>query len=224
MASPKYNLICVAHPDDESLFFAGLIQKWRKNPWRIICMTDAAADGFSRKRKKQFYAACEKLGAKTVNWWAYPDRFDRRLKAGEIAKRLRELQSPDLVFTHGITGEYGHPHHQDVSYAVHQAFSHSHTVYSTAYNVFPDLRIELSSEHFQKKADLLINNYGSETRRFLHLLPITSTEHFVKVGLSDVESIYSYFIGQKKILPKKLGPYTGLWQHIKNLKNLKRPF
>src|SRR5262245_23146964 len=118
MSSSKFNLLCVAHPDDEVIFFGGLLQRRRTLPWTIVCMTDANADGDGRRRKLQFEKACRSLGIKDAQWWNYPDIYEQRLPVEDIIAQLREeFPRPQNVFTHGIVGEYGHPHHQDVSFA-----------------------------------------------------------------------------------------------------------
>ena len=52
-------LVVTAHPDDETIFFGGLLQKKRnKLPWHVVCAT---SDG-DPARKKQFTKACALLG------------------------------------------------------------------------------------------------------------------------------------------------------------------
>ena len=109
----KHNLLVVAHPDDETIFFGGLVQVYRRRPWKVICVTDGNADGEGEKRKKDFFSACTQLIAKSFEMWDFPDRFGQRLDIDRLAQRLKTENAAE-VFTHGALGEYGHPHHQDV--------------------------------------------------------------------------------------------------------------
>ena len=225
MASPKskkkFNLICVAHPDDETIFFGGLIQRRRQGrPWTVVCAT---SDG-DLERKKQFESACKLLGIKEFHWWAFPDRYEQRLPIEQLSERLRSLGSPDEIFTHGIVGEYGHPHHQDVSYAVHTAFPKHPKLYSVAYNTFPDLEIKLTKKEFETKARILTKVYGSETSRFLNVLPSTYVEGFQKLKIAEVSAVYGYLAQDKPLSPKTLKAHKWLEDYLPKIKNLPRPF
>nr|HPI41640.1 PIG-L family deacetylase [Pseudobdellovibrionaceae bacterium] len=56
------NLLVIAHPDDEALFFSGLVLYHKKDHWTIVCVTDANADENGTKRKKDFKKSCKLLG------------------------------------------------------------------------------------------------------------------------------------------------------------------
>ncbi|MES2857410.1 MAG: PIG-L family deacetylase [Bdellovibrionota bacterium] len=224
MSRQKYNLLCVAHPDDEVIFFGGLILRKRTLPWTIICMTDANADGMGKKRHKQFNEACKKLGVKDARWWSYRDIYERRLPVEEIRQRLLELPTPQNVFTHGIVGEYGHPHHQDVSFAVHSAFKDHPRVYANAYNALPDFTIVLTKKEFELKSKILVQIYGSETTRFLNLLPATTAEGYVSLDLREVKAVYDYFANGKSLQKKALRSYAWLVDFLKARREQPRPF
>ena len=227
MKRKKTDLIVTAHPDDETLFFAGLIQsKPRKRPWTVVCVTDGNADGMGQRRKKQYLKACKELGVSSSLWWEYPDIYEQRLNISSLVDKLRDLPTPERVFTHNVLGEYGHPHHQDVSMAVHRAFHGEVPVFSTAYNAFPDLRIHLSAAHFAIKTKILSIIYESETRRFAHLLPATSSEGFVTVSLREVEALYAFFCLGKKPKLSELDVFKWYWQYMKDgsLGQMPRPF
>ncbi len=224
MSRQKYNLLCVAHPDDEIIFFGGLLQRRRALPWTIICMTDANADGQGRKRKAQYEKSCKMLGVKDAQWWAYPDVYEKRLPVDEIVSRLEEMPRPQAVFTHGIVGEYGHPHHQDVSFAVHTAFSEHQRVFACAYNAAPDFTIGLTKKEFALKAKILTDVYGSETSRFLNLLPATSTEGYLSLDPSEVKAIYDYLAHGKALKKSSLHAYAWLEKFLKSRRKQPRPF
>lgn len=220
----SHNLLCVAHPDDETIFFSGLLQQERARPWTVICMTDGNADGDGRRRKKQFEAACSKQGVRDAQWWGYQDIFERRLPVIEISARLLALPKPHSIFTHGIIGEYGHPHHQDVSYAVHHAFSGHPRIYSLAYNAAPDFGYVLGKKEFSLKSRILTEIYGSETSRFLNLLPASSFEGFLTVDESEVDAIYDFYARKKSLRVGDLAAYKWLAAFIRTRRDQKRPF
>jgi LmbE family N-acetylglucosaminyl deacetylase len=228
MTKEKYNLLCVAHPDDETIFFSGLLQRRRSRPWKIICVTDGNADGDGAKRFRQFKKACSHYGAQ-FEWWGYPDIFERRLPIEDLKKKLIELPKPHEIFTHGPLGEYEHPHHQDVSFAVHSAFHEHPRLYSVAHNAFPELRIDLTAREFEVKQEILTHIYGSETTRFLNLLPATSSEGFLRVSFGEADAIYEYFTqgstgSRPRLRTRSLRAYAWLSSYLKTRSGITRPF
>lgn len=225
MSKQKYALLVVAHPDDESIFFSGLLMNQRSMPWRVVCVTDGNADQAGKKRANQFKKACGLLKV-TPEQWNFADRFEARLNTDDLVKRLRELDTPAVVYTHGILGEYGHPHHQDVSLAVHQAFEKKAVVWSVSYNTFPKKQFELSPAQYKTKTKILTQTYESETLRFLNFLPITASEGYLRTSLSEVEHIYSYFTGKIELKKTKLKIFAHLYGYLKERRALlqSRPF
>jgi LmbE family N-acetylglucosaminyl deacetylase len=223
----KYKLVLVAHPDDETIFCGGAIQRRHggaKIPWRVICVTDANADGQGRSRQRDFRKACEALKVRDVEWWGFPDIYERRLPVDTLVERLRALPTPNEIFTHGPFGEYGHPHHQDVCLAAHRAFEGHPRLYSVAYNTFPELRIALTAKEYETKLRVLTNIYGSETTRFLHLLPATSSEGFLRLSLAEVSAIHAHLAEGRALKTASLKHYRPLIEFLKNHRNLPRPF
>lgn len=220
MSKGKYGLVCVAHPDDETIFFGGLLLKKRKIPFTVICMT---SDG-DEDRRRQFEKATRALGVDDIQWWGYPDRYERRLPVGEIAARLRELPPPREIYTHGIVGEYGHPHHQDVSYAVHSAFRGHPKLFSVAYNAFPEFEVRLTPGEFATKARILTKIYGSETSRFLNVLPSTFAEGFRRLDHAEVEAVYAFLARGAGLKTRSLKAYRWLTEYLPRLRDLPRPF
>lgn len=227
-----WNLIVVAHPDDESLYFASLLlarhtlpRPHRTRKWKVICVTDANADGHGRKRRAQFEKATKLLGADATEWWGFPDLFHKRLDVEALVACLRAQADVGAVFTHGILGEYGHPHHQDVSLAVHEAFQgrgaarSQPLVYSVAYNCYPDFVVELDRKAYAIKTKILAVIYGSETRRFAKLLPATASEGFVRVGLGEVRALHRLFVDHVLPSAAKLKVYRWFLPHLRDTKN-----
>lgn len=225
MSKQKYALLVVAHPDDESIFFSGLLMNQRSLPWKVICVTDGNADQMGSKRRDQFIKTCKLLKVKHEHW-DFKDVFEIRLNINDIIKRLQTLAQPTIVYTHGILGEYGHPHHQDISFAVHKAFAKKASVYSVAYNSYPEKLIKLTKTQYKTKTKILTNIYQSETLRFLNFLPITPSEGFLVSSFAEVDHIYSYFVFGTELKKSKLKKYLHLYDYLRERRSLlqSRPF
>src|SRR3984957_6186082 len=100
-APKKYNLLVVAHPDDETIFCGGLLQVYRRRPWKVICVTDGNAANQGEARKKDFFNACKELKIKDYEMWDFPDNYSKRLDLARLQERLSH-ESPSEIFTHGI--------------------------------------------------------------------------------------------------------------------------
>lgn len=222
LSKGNFNLVCVAHPDDETIFFGGLLQKkmFDDIKWLVVCVT---SDG-NVDRKRQFSDACKALGVQHHLSWSFLDRYDQRLPIDELVSELRKLPEPLSIYTHNIVGEYGHPHHQDVSYAVHNAFDSHPNLYSVAYNCFPEMEIHLTQDEYDLKTKILTEIYSSETKRFLNLIPSTFAEGYRRLDRDEVEAIYNYFAREKPLDLKMLKAHRGLAQYLPHLRDLPRPF
>lgn len=221
----KHNLVIVAHPDDETIFFGGLIQVYRRRPWKVICVTDGNADGLGAKRRQEFEKATHTLRAHKAEMWDFPDKFEQRLNIDQLIARLSQ-ESAVEVFTHGVLGEYGHPHHQDVSLAVHRTFHKKAHVWSTAYNCFADKSFKLPRKAFEKKGDVLSQIYFNETKRFSRWLPLTNYESFTQVTLQEVEALYNYFAQNSPSTPEGLKVYKWFVPYLEEFRRQvkERPF
>lgn len=206
----KYNLLIAAHPDDETIFFGGLLQVYRRKPWKVVCVTDGNADGQGQKRKRDLFSACDKMRVKACEMWDFKDRYESRLDIGPLIEQLRK-ETPSEVFTHGILGEYGHPHHQDVSLAVHRAFAKGPPVWSVAYNCFAEKIFRVPNRAYQNKNEILSRTYFSETHRFARYLPSYSHEGYTRVQLDEVERLYDFLTGAA--LPKASDLKVYSWFH-----------
>lgn len=221
----KQNLLIVAHPDDETIFFGGVLQVYRRRPWKVICVTDGNADGMGAQRNKDFLHACKQLKAHSAEQWDFPDLFESRLNLDKLIERLAQEDGVE-VFTHGILGEYGHPHHQDVSLAVHRAFSKRAIVWSTGYNCFGEKLFRLPRKAFEKKCEILSRTYFSQTNKFARWLPAQNIEGFTQVSLKEVEALYKFFADDRLPDTHELKVYSWFFPYLPEFRRqvLQRPF
>ena len=225
-AAKKTNLVVVAHPDDETIYFGGLLLAERQCNWRVICVTDGNADGLGGERHAQFARACHSFGVKNFEFFDMRDRYDVRLPQAELRARLVELSKqmrPHTVYTHGPLGEYGHPHHQDVSLAVHEVFS---DVRGVAYNCSPNQIVKLTTRQFEKKTNVLAEIYFGETSRFIQYLPATSLETFARFKLAEVRALHEFLSGGELSPPQSLDKYKWFRPYLREFREamIKRPF
>lgn len=192
MKTKPYRLLVVAHPDDETIFFSGVLQTKRDLPWRVICLTDGNADGRGVERHAELMAATKLQGVRDVEQWDYHDIFEKRLPVDEIAERLRALPLPKEVYGHGPMGEYGHPHHQDASLATHRAFADRVKIFSPAWNCAADFSVQLTQAQYRKKTQAFAEIYGKETSRFVNVLPNMPVEGYRRFRLAEVEALAGY--------------------------------
>ena len=217
---PEKLLIC-AHPDDETIFFGGLLLQ-HPGEFKVILVTDANADGRGKERMEEFKSALKQLGVSEFAMIGLPDIYEKRIELKVLKEALKNELGGNYkeVYTHNVLGEYGHPHHQDVSFCVHHIFNCP--VYSTAYNAYPEKVIHLTEDEFKIKSKICIETYGEETRRFLNLLPINSCEGFQKTELAEIDTIYDYLVNEKDL--SDLKNFDHLRSYLIHIKNLNRPF
>ncbi len=222
----KPNLLVVAHPDDETIFFAGLLMAEKKHPWHVVCVTDGNADGHGNDRHKQFVAACKRLGVSKYYFFDLPDKYETRLDIKKMKSNLSTLPRFHEVFTHGPIGEYGHPHHQDVCMAVHEHFLNLAPVWGAAHNCAPDRVIKLTKSQFAVKAEILSEIYFGETERFISFVPSTATETFCEFEIAEVRALYTYMTGKQSEPPANLKKYKWFVSYLKSFRERvhTRPF
>lgn len=96
----------VAHPDDETLWGAGIVLQYPKD-WTIICCTIPYHDPI---RAEKFHEACAVLGASNSVVRQHGERD------GLI--EIPDLSYFDLIVTHNSAGEYGHVQHKELHNAI----------------------------------------------------------------------------------------------------------
>ncbi|MBX9767121.1 MAG: PIG-L family deacetylase [Bdellovibrionales bacterium] len=173
-------LFVVAHADDEAIFFAGTIARNRRHEVHLVCVTQPVKASERILSFKKLQKSAQLLGVARVHQFDFLDHSER-LPVDSVSDRLKSLGDFDRIFTHGIAGEYGHPHHQIVSYSVHQAFSNQakkRRVYSLSKFEIPDLRIMLSEEEFALKMKLVMSLYVLDVVGYKEKVPFLWVEGF----------------------------------------------
>jgi len=136
-------LCLLAHPDDE-IFCADLLARLTDegHSLHLACWTRgeggrhygdpprATADTLGAVREQEMRASAEVLGADSLEFLNYvdpPSTDGHRAPEHDPAqltediRALIEKRAPDLVLTHGSSGEYGHPAHRLVHESTNEA-------------------------------------------------------------------------------------------------------
>ncbi|HEX8249127.1 MAG TPA: PIG-L deacetylase family protein [Pyrinomonadaceae bacterium] len=177
-------LAIFAHPDDESLVAGGTLKACSEKGLEtiIICLTSgelgfiadaglATRESLGAVRRTELRAAGNKLGAKTVECFNYPDGELAWTNAPEIVKLLGETinnYQPEVIITFGADGLYWHPDHIAVYELTKSVLSSNlNRDFSPAvyYATFPeDLMLALAQE--LELRGLNFNAWGIEPAAF----------------------------------------------------------
>jgi LmbE family N-acetylglucosaminyl deacetylase len=122
--------LVVSHPDDEALFFGGLVLSppgydypWGVD-WTVICCSVPRVDPI---RAWKFFDACQALSATgvPVSGRLLPYQEPEPTEPLEDERlALLDLEPYDRIVTHGAEGEYGHRHHVSLSRFIHERWGH----------------------------------------------------------------------------------------------------
>lgn len=147
----------VAHPDDESLWGAGMLLRYPG--WTVISCSVPLREP---ERARLFFKACEVLDAVPVQI-NQPEQVGTSLKFDHL-----DLSPYDLIVTHNRDGEYANAHHKQV---------HDHIVtnwpekticfgYRPKRSAVADFEIELTPEECKRKMAAIqcYDNIGSSGR------------------------------------------------------------
>jgi hypothetical protein len=130
-------VLVVAHPDDEALWFGGLLIA-EPGDWTCICCSIPRTDPI---RAYKFFDACDVLGAK--------GRLLPFTEGEELDLSHLDVSGFDQVVTHGVVGEYGHRHHVQLN-------RHLIGAVTGRYGMLPGTkRIELTASQYERKVQAL---------------------------------------------------------------------
>lgn len=118
-------LAFVAHPDDETYSFGGILALAARAGWRCLVCAATTGEGGERHdggpagrealaatRLAELAASCAVLGAQPPMCWRLPDGGLTAL--GDQSERVATVlhsERPDVVLSLGPDGAYGHPDH-----------------------------------------------------------------------------------------------------------------
>lgn len=109
----KRGLAIFAHPDDETLWCGGLLSRGDLD-WTVVCCSIPEKDP---ERAYKFFGACSALGV-TGRLLPFGE------KAGPFRLDMIDTDGFDVVLTHGVAGEYGHPQHKELHERLPMATRH----------------------------------------------------------------------------------------------------
>ncbi len=181
----RNGVIVVAHPDDETLWCAGLVLRY-PGRFQVICCSIPRRDPI---RAWKFYDACHRLGVSRARVLPV---IEPDASSGFDHLSMLELSEFDCIVTHNVIGEYGHTQHVSLHNYVRSRWSER--MFTIGYGLPPaGVKIELTGEEAHRKLsalqcydhtspsdgrpkwEALLQRYGNEYD--------LNTEHYI--GLSD---------------------------------------
>lgn len=141
MSRAQNGVVVVAHPDDETLWFGGLLARYGAR-FTVICCSVPVHDPI---RVDKFHDACAVFGASS-EVLPYSEIEPLRLD-------LLDLDRFDAIVTHGPAGEYGHRQHKEVS--AHIAARWPNAIGSAYGAQSRDMVLKLSADEWATKLKAL---------------------------------------------------------------------
>ena len=160
------NLIVIAHPDDEIIFFGDFLLK-NANNTTVLCVTNSS----NLIRSIEFVQVMNKVNCNYIMW----DLKDCKSysKCSELKKKLNKIvHNYNNIYTHSLSGETGHPVHILLSMYLYDIVNKN--LYVSNLNIF---KSELSQEKLK-----LFKIYKSQLYNSIifHIYK-TSKEDYLKI-------------------------------------------
>lgn len=161
----------VAHPDDESLWGAGMLL--RKSGWTVISCSTPLRDP---ERGEKFKNACALFNADYV-LMSQPEQVGTRLNLDNL-----DLSKYDMIVTHNRDGEYSNAHHKQVHEYIVGKWPEKTICfgYRQKNSSVRDFEIELTPDECKKKMAAIqcYDNIGSSNRPTWVMLMETFAHRF----------------------------------------------
>lgn len=149
-------VMVVAHPDDESLFGAGLIIRY-PGDWTIICCSIPLRDSV---RADKFLGACRVLNSHPAVVQVI-EPGAKILFSHSHLYQIPCLDKFDLIVTHNKEGEYGHIHHKQIHEFVKKRYDEKSIYFGYKLSGKGEMLVTLSANEWDKKLEA-INCYSHE--------------------------------------------------------------
>lgn len=162
-------MVVSAHRDDELLFFGGTIPYYtnvkKKNVYTVYM------SGNDRLRVREALAGQWSMGVKTYPiFMGFAGGYHNGIKGtvndwggeeyvlGKLVEKIRRYK-PDVIVTHDVNGEYGHPTHKTTPYLVKKAIkiAGDKTKYKASYKKYGAWKIKKLYLHVYNKNKITMN-------------------------------------------------------------------